>query len=88
MSMNRGYVGRFVSVLLTAAFLGSYVYRDSEEWIVLGRNAFLAHEAHRFDTFISRSLLVHSIEVAIVAIGLLALYEALNRIVNAILARF
>ena len=66
----------FFSALMGALFGGSIAV-DHSRWFHLGRDAFMANQARRFDMYMSRPStgVVYVVATAIFAVGLAAIYE-------------
>lgn len=71
-------MNRVVAVLIVALAFAAYIYHDESKWSALGRDAFLSHQATRFDQHISHPNMAALIIGCPIVIGLLfAAYELL-----------
>jgi hypothetical protein len=64
-----------------AILFGMYIHHDYTSWHMRGKDAFLAHQAHRFDTYMSTPAPVplttfHALVGAVIAFGLYELIAA------------
>jgi len=75
--MNRTYVIKFLLAIAFGVLLGQYVQRDYEKWHAQGRDAFLAYQGHRFDTYMAHPGVgvFHIVAATILIVGLFAFYE-------------
>ena len=75
--MNRQTIGKITSALLLGILLGCYVHWDYTRWNRRGRDAFLAHEANRFEISMAdpKPFAVTMFVSGLVAFGFLGVYE-------------
>ena len=75
--MRPNILVRLLTSALLGALFGGYIAADRSQWFHLGRDAFLAYQARRFDIYMSRpNTGIGSVVVtAILAIGLAVIYE-------------
>ncbi|HXY78933.1 MAG TPA: hypothetical protein VEH47_08975 [Candidatus Acidoferrales bacterium] len=77
--MKPNLIYKFISAVVLGALFGSYIHHDYVRWAQLGREAFLAHQAARFNQYMSPP---HPIALTVFAstvmiVGALAIYEVL-----------
>ena len=88
--MRQSLVGKAIAAITSGALFGLYVHNDYATWGARGREAFLAHQAHRFDQYMAvpRPTMLTVFGSTIVIVGALALYEGLaslfSRIANSL----
>jgi len=51
--MKQNFMSRVVAAILLGGLFGWYVHYDSALWNLRGRDAFIAEQVHRFNTYIS-----------------------------------
>jgi hypothetical protein len=84
--MKSKLVIKFLLALSFGAIFGQLVYLDQEKWHRLGREAFLAYQANRFDQHTAAAAGV-IIFCAIFALGLYSLYEGVAFAILKLVAR-
>jgi hypothetical protein len=79
LALNNNLLGRFFAALAMGAVLGSYIHFDYVKWGQRGREAFLAHQAHRFDLYFVAPppTIVTVFAATVMMFGALAFYEGL-----------
>ena len=83
-------VGKALAAITSGISFGLYIHNDYVTWGERGREAFLAHQGHRFDQYMAapRPTMVTVIGTTIVVVGAMALYEGLaflfSRITNSL----
>jgi hypothetical protein len=85
--MQSRFVIKFCVAAAIGVLGGLFVHADYERWHRLGREAFLSHEAHRFDLYMADpQLRVSALFVfAVLALGFFALYEGLAYAVSKVM---
>jgi hypothetical protein len=75
--MNRRFTSRVLATLLLSTLLGTYIQCDYSKWRERGREAFLAHQAARFDKSIvaPKPIPIVILGTLIVAFGIIGFYE-------------
>ena len=68
---------KFLIVLAVGAFYGKYMHTYYDKWHILGHDAFIAYQSHRFDHYMLTPMSSASLIItyAILVLGLGALYE-------------
>jgi len=84
MALNNNLLRRFIAALAMGAMLGGYRHHDYVKWGQRGREAFLAHQAHRFDLYMAapHPSIVTVLGSMVVIVGALAIYEGLVLILS------
>jgi hypothetical protein len=75
--MKSAYVFKLFLSLVFGVLMGEYIAWDYARWHLLGRNAFLAYQAHRFDRYMAHPSpgIEHVIVATLIVVGLAAAYE-------------
>jgi hypothetical protein len=75
--MNSSLINKAIAVTLLGVIFGWYTHYDYVRWSLLGREAFIAHQMHRFELYMAvpRSLVPTMFGGVVVAIGLFGVYE-------------
>jgi hypothetical protein len=86
--LNNNLLHRFTAALAMGAMLGGYRQHDYVKWGQRGREAFLAHQTHRFDLYMAapHPAIVTVLGSTIVVLGALAIYEGLVLILSKVLS--
>jgi hypothetical protein len=85
--MNRNLIARSVAILLLGVLFAYYIEHDRLKWRQLGREAFLAHETERYDSWIGKPHPASATVIgAIIVAGLFfGLYELVVLFLSAVL---
>ena len=77
--MKRDLISKVMSATLLGALFGWYVHHGYVTWNLRGRDAFIAYEMRRFDSYmaIPGPVLVNVISMALVATGSWVVYEVI-----------
>jgi hypothetical protein len=75
--MKSAYAFKFVFAVAFGVLLGEYISWDYARWHMLGRDAFLTYQGHRFDRYMAHPVpgALHVIFAMLMVVGLLTLYE-------------
>jgi tetrahydromethanopterin S-methyltransferase subunit E len=77
---------RLVAAVTLGVLVGAYIRHDYMKWNRLGREAFIAHQAQRFDMYMAtpRPALPTIIGAVLIVIGLVVVYEAIVAVISKI----
>jgi hypothetical protein len=85
--MNPQLTNRAIAAAILGVMFGWYIHHDYTRWSQLGREAFIAHDVHRFDQYMAvpRPIGLTMFGAVVVAIGLFGLYELIAFVLSKIL---
>ncbi len=75
-------VHRIITALILGAAFGCYTFYDYSKWAMRGKDAFMLHEAQRFDKYMANPKISFSISLGIVMIAILVAYELMVRVID------
>ena len=83
-SMLRIPIPRLLAALIFGVLLGAYINHDFAKWNVLGRDAFLLYEDHRFAASMAHPKpdITHILTAIVLAFIVAAMYELLVLIIS------
>ncbi len=86
--MSRRTIGKITAAVLLGILLGCYIHHDYVTWGRRGRDAFLAHETHRFELSMAEPgpIGVTVLGATIVVLSFLGAYELIALGVSAALS--
>jgi len=85
--MRENLVPKIVTAALLGSLFGWYIHHDEVRWGLLGREAFIASQMHRFDVNMvsPRPLAVTVVVMALLALGVCVVYESVVSGLSAIM---
>jgi hypothetical protein len=78
---------RMVAASLVGVLSAVFVAHDYEKWRALGREAFLAEQAHRFDARIASQSSSHLVILVLEAVLIIGLYEGVVVLITKLTSR-
>ena len=73
--MKNRIIARVIVAAVFAILFGMFMYADYHRWHVHGKDAFLTHEASRFDKYMAHPSIFMGFGGALVACFVIAVYE-------------
>ena len=85
--MNSNLINRVLAVALVGVTFGWYTHHDYLRWSQLGREAFIAHQVHRFELYMAvpRPMVPTMLGGVVVAVGLFGGYELIVLLLSKVL---
>ena len=77
--MKPSLMPKAVAAIVLGSLFGWYIHHDYVTWNLRGRDAFIAHQMHRFDIYMAspRPIVIILVGTSLLALGVCVLYELL-----------